>query len=285
MTFFNFSVLDLNIPDKYKNLFTQQQEHVNQLLNKLDEFIKSSEHTFSLNFTLPKSLKDISGNNFNIYLYASYQGSYIKFLLHENKSVNNIDNIVNFQHLSIQLNELFKNNNLFEIYNSIVTLKKTTQKINSLLYVKKEKNLSFDSVVDFYKSFYVNENSPLLKDKKIKKYCIIKDNTNNMINFREKEAKLFLPIILPEHNSYQFDDLIMNLDSDFMENYKNELYKLNLNTLDLIPKEYFYFYTSSKYITQQNVIKTIEFSIQTINFKELAIIAEKLQIKNTLENF
>jgi len=285
MTFFNFSVLDLNIPDKYKNLFVQQQEYANQLLNKLDEFIKNSKHTFSLNFTLPKSLKDISGNNFNISLYTSYQGSYIKFLLHENKSGNNIDNIENFQQLSIQLNELFKNNNLFDIYNSIVALKKTTQKINSLLYAQTEKNLSFHSVVDFYKSFYVNDNSPLLKDKKIRKYCIIKDNTNNMINFREKEAKLFLPIILPEENSYQSDDLIINLDSDFMENYKNELYKLNSNILDLIPKEYFHFYSSSKYITQHNVIKTIGFSITTINFKELSIIAEKLQMKSNLENF
>lgn len=285
MTFFNFSVTDLDIQQKYKDLFYNQQQKVNELLKKLDFFIKESKSTISLNFNAPKKLKDISSNSFNISLYVSYQGTYMRFILNENKSSNNIDTIENFQKLSFQLNELLSHNDLFDIYTKIIEFKKTVQKINSILYGKKEKNLSFDSVVNFYKSFYVDENSPLLKDNKFKKYCIVKYNINNMINFREKEAKLFIPIILPENNSYQSKDQTTNLDLDFMNNYQNEFYKLNLHILDLIPKEYFHFYNLKKYITQKDVINTILFSINTMNFKESAIIAEQLQIKNTLENF
>ncbi len=282
MTFFNFSVTDLDIPQKYKDLFDSQQQKVNELLYKLDRFIKESESTISLNFNAPKTLKDISSNSFNISLYASYQGTYIKFILNENKSGNNIDNIENFQKLSLQLNELLSHNDLFDIYTKIIEFKKTVQKINSLLYAK-TKNVSLDSIAQIYKSFYIDDKSELIKNKPFVKYCCFKDNINNMIIFREKEAKLFLPIFIPQNNTYESDFHLE--DQQFLNNYKKEFFILNKHIVDLIPENKFYFSFLRTQINAKTYKYTVYFSISYIKLKELSMIEEKLNIKNNLENF
>ncbi len=259
MTFFNFSVNDLDIQQKYKELFDTQQQKVNELLYKLERFIQESESTISLNFNAPKTLKDISSNSFNISLYASYQGTYMKFILNENKSGNNIDAIENFQKLSFQLNELLSHNDLFDIYTKIMDFKKTVQKINSLLYAKKEKNTFLDTVSKIIKSFYVDENSELLKNKQFIKYCCFKDNINNMLIFREKEAKLFLPIFIPTNHLYK-----TSKEAEyFLEDYKQEFFILNKHISDFISKDKFYFYSTKTYF-KNDYEYTILFSIRSI---------------------
>ena len=76
---------------------------------------------------------------------------------------------------------------------------KKSKKQNTIKKPKIEKNEKLIDVVNFLKSFYVNENDPILKNKLYKKYSISASYIDSNINFNNSQKSYFFPFFINEN--------------------------------------------------------------------------------------
>lgn len=291
MSYFNISFDDIDIKESIKSEFTQYKNQLNEQLEQLQLFLDNNtfECTISLSLMLPKTFDSFFSNQYTAHLYYSFKGSYIKICLENNinKVSNNIDNFENLRKLCEMTTFISEHYNLSSITNTIEQLKNIAKKIKNEL--KKGKVDNFKTFIDFYKKYYVNESDPTLINKNIMKLIVSRNESNKILNLKECNCKNFIPIILPDNNSFYTDNYISSNPSQYKKNdfyiqYIEDFYNLNKNIFDIIPLKQFNFFINT---TQENerFLNNILIYIEAIRFNELQIIYEKNTLTNELINF
>lgn len=207
MKIFNVDISNLNIKKELKEQFNFYQDKLNKDCFFIHELINnklnnSTNFEIEINSTTALSLEDISSNKFLFKIFLNCLNSTIILFPLNNKLHTNFNNISEFKLLSSFISDL----NFDDLYKDCLYFKSLSTKIqkiikkqNTIKKPKIEKNEKLVEVSNFLKSFYVNENAPILKNKLYKKYSISASYIDSMVKFNNSKKSDFFPFFINEN--------------------------------------------------------------------------------------
>jgi len=207
MTIFNVDISSLNIKKELEEEFNFYQDKLNKDCFFIQELINNKSNNLTnfkieINSTTTKSLEDISSNKFLFKIFLNSLNSNIILFPLNNKLHTNFNNISEFKLLSSFISDL----NFEDLYKDCLHFKSLSTKIQKIIKkqstIKKpkiDKNEKLIEVVNFLKSFYVNENDPILKNKLYKKYSISASYIDSMVKFNNSKKSDFFPFFINEN--------------------------------------------------------------------------------------
>ncbi len=275
MQVFNVDVSKLNIKQELKDEFNFYQNKLNQefLSVKLhfDNQLKLNENKkflFKGNFRQAKSLKIISSNFFWIKFSLTYCDSTILLFPHENKIDTKLKNISDLSFLA----DLIEGFNFEEMATYTNYLKELSRKIQKNIKPKIQNNSDtekLNQVGNFFKSFYVNENDDILKNKQYKKISISKSEKDLMIGFNNTNKSSFLPIF--------FDDDFLQYKEIEHNELSKQLLSFNPHIPDFLFDSVFYYFEKVEGFYQRDFIINKKILNEIYPLYEAFILKEKLK--------
>ncbi len=272
MSFFKIQI-DLQ-NEKYKSLvekFYSQQNSMNDLFNKLEEFSKDNSIDPILIKLCTKNditeIKDINDLSLQFWFRLNIQiNSYTAYIV-LSEDINGIHEI-NHQRLKLLsplILKLYDNFDIENIVNQFKTFVKTSQKLNKIL--KNIQNEDFNFKVEYVKKFLkkhfltINEN--------YQKFSFKKCTANQSLEYYYDLNSPLISIKVPQHhNLFYFEELKYSLD-DFK--------KMNQKIFDFFPEDFFII---SSYVNSPNKMFKIGTKDIDINY-----VYEKAKLYSELENF